>query len=540
MSDIIEPLKLATEVKDLPQAISALADFQPTEPQIVRTRFAPSPTGYLHVGGLRTALFAYLYAKHHQGQFILRIEDTDQARFIEGAIEKLAEVMQEMGLHYDEGVFVEDGKLVNKGDYGPYQQSERKAIYREYADQLIKSGHAYYCFCDEKRLSELRKEQEALKQPPRYDKKCRYLSEVEVGTNLDAGKPYVIRQAIPEDGQTTIRDLVYKDIVIDNKILDDQVLLKSDGFPTYHLAVVVDDHLMQITHVIRGEEWIPSAPKHVLLYKAFNWDAPHFAHLPLLLNKDRSKLSKRQGDVAVEDYLAKGYLKEALINFVAMLGWNPKTNQEIFSMDELISQFDLTKVNKASAVFDVEKLDWINGHYLRKLTLVELAQRALPYLLKAELISRTEKEDEFKTVTGRIVKLEFIEKMIALEQERLKKLSELTDRVPYFFDQPKYDPQILIWKKSNLERTRENLSGLLQTMQNLTDSDFTRENMEAKIKAFIAEKGTDNGSVLWPMRVALSGMEASPGPFEIAEVLHFGYGKYEVLQRLETALNSLK
>ena len=506
--------------------------------QIVRTRFAPSPTGFLHVGGLRTAMFSYLFAKHNKGQFILRIEDTDRARFIEGAIEKLVHVINGMGLHYDEGVFTEDGKLVNKGDYGPYTQSERKEIYRPYAEQLIASGHAYYCFCDEKRLEQLRKEQEALKQPPRYDKKCRYLSKLEVETNLKAGQPYVVRQAIPEDGQTIINDLVYKEIKVENAILDDQVLLKSDGFPTYHLAVVVDDHLMQVTHVIRGEEWIPSTPKHLLLYKAFNWDAPAFAHLPVLLNRDRTKLSKRQGDVAVEDYLAKGYLKEAIINYIALLGWNPKSSQEIFSLEELIEQFDLEKVNKSSPIFDVDKLDWMNSLYIRKLTTPELTKLIIPYLVLGELIK--EEQGSFVTADGKVVSIEYLEKVTALEQERLKKLIEISDRVKYFFSKPEYDPQILIWRKSNLETTRLSIQGLKEIFTNLPDEEFTKAKLEEIIKKFIAEKELDNGSVLWPLRVSMSGMEASPGPFEITEVLHFGYGKEEIIARLDLALKKLE
>ncbi len=505
--------------------------------QTIRTRFAPSPTGFLHVGGLRTALFSYLFAKGNKGQFILRIEDTDRARFIEGAIEKLVHTLTFMGLQYDEGVFSEDHKLVSKGEFGPYTQSERKEIYRPYAEQLIESGHAYYCFCDEKRLDELRKEQEALKQPPRYDKKCRYLSKSEVDTNISAGLPYVIRQAIPEDGQTIITDLVYKEIKVENAVLDDQVLLKSDGFPTYHLAVVVDDHLMQVSHVIRGEEWIPSTPKHILLYKAFNWDAPQFAHLPILLNKDRSKLSKRQGDVAVEDYLAKGYLKEALINYVALLGWNPKTEQEIFSIDELIEQFDIEKVNKSSPIFDVDKLDWVNSLYIRKLQIPELTKLVTPFLESAGLIR--EEQGSYKCGDDTEVTTEYLEKVTALEQERLKKLSEIPDRVKYFFSKPEYDPQILIWRKSNLETTRLAITGLKEMFVDFSDEDFTRAKAEEKIKQFIANKGLDNGSVLWPLRVALSGMEASPGPFEITEVLHYGYGKDEILARLDLALRKL-
>ena len=506
--------------------------------QKVRTRFAPSPTGYLHVGGLRTALFAYLFAKHNNGDFVLRVEDTDQARFIEGAIEKLINILNDIGLKYDEGLFVENDKIVSKGSHGPYLQSQRKDIYKEHAEKLVSEGHAYYCFCDEKRLEELRKEQEALKQPTRYDRKCRNLSKAEVQENLSKGLGYVIRQAIPIDGQTIVKDLVFKDIVWENKALDDQVLMKSDGFPTYHLAVVVDDHLMQISHVIRGEEWIPSTPKHVLLYKAFGWQAPEFAHLPLLLNKDRSKLSKRQGDVAVEDYLAKGYLKEALINFIALLGWNPKTDQEIFSMQELTEQFDLAKVNKSGSIFDVEKLNWLNNLYIRKISVADLTNLLIPYLTSANLISVTDKKVVAKN--GKQVSKEFLEAIAKIERERLNALSEIGERVGYFFEQPKYLPEILIWKKSDLNQTKNALKKTLEFLETLPEDVFAGTDLEAKLKEFIQASGFDNGSVLWPLRVALSGLEKSPSPFEIMAVLHLGYGKFEILQRLESALKMLE
>lgn len=501
----------------------------------IRTRFAPSPTGYLHVGGLRTALFSYLYAKKHKGDFILRIEDTDQARFIEGAIEKLTESLHAVGLDYDEGIFVDGGKLVSRGEYGPYQQSQRKEIYREHALELIKTKQAYYCFCDEKRLDEIRKEQTALKKPTLYDRKCRNLSPEEVAAVLEKNSPYVVRQAIPEEGQTVVNDLVYGKIVLENKLLDDQVLLKSDGFPTYHLAVVVDDHLMQISHVIRGEEWIPSTPKHLLLYKSFGWQAPEYAHLPLLLNKaDRSKLSKRQGDVAVEDYLQKGFLKEALINFIALLGWNPKTDQEIFTLDELVEQFDLSKVNKSGAVFDVEKLEWINNHYIKSMETSKLLELILPYLVTAGLI--TQDGNNIVSKSGKDLSYEFLLAIIDIEKERLKKLSEIGERVGYFFDKPNYEPQLLIWRKANLEDTRNNITELLEYISNLSEEDFSLQSFEEKIKLFISQNNKDNGSVLWPLRVALSGMEKSPSPFEIAAVLFKGYGKQEILERLKQAL----
>lgn len=513
--------------------------------QVVRTRFAPSPTGYLHIGSLRTALFSYLFAKRNVGKFILRIEDTDQARFVEGAIEQLINVMEQLGIKYDEGVIVENGKLVDLGELGPYQQSKRTAIYKEYAQKLVDGGHAYYCFCDQARLEELHKEQQALKKPTMYDRKCRYLSKDEINANIAKKMPHVIRQAIPESGHTTVKDLVYKEIVWENKLLDDQVLLKSDGFPTYHLAVVVDDHLMQITHVTRGEDWIPSTPKHVLLYKAFNWDAPVFAHFPLILNRDKTKLSKRQNDVAVEDYLKKGYLKEALVNFVALLGWNPKTEQEIFSIDELIEKFEFSKINKSGAVFDIEKLNWINGLYIRELHLEKLTEMLLPYLLESGLISKTgsasENGEEFLSKSGTKISKEFISAVIALEKERLKVLGEISNRVAYFFQRPEYQPQLLIWKKANLNETRSGLTAIMNFIKNLPEDDFkNRKIINDKAIAYIAENNMDNGTVLWPLRVALSGMEFSPNPFEIMEVMFSAYGREEIIARIEQALKILE
>lgn len=495
-------------------------------PKTVRTRFAPSPTGMMHIGSVRTALFAYLFAKNQGGEFVLRIEDTDRARFVDGAIEQIVSLLNRLGLRYDEGVAVADGAITHIGHLGPYLQSERLSIYNEYAKQLIESGHAYYCFCDAARLAELRTQQEALKLAPMYDRKCRFLGQEEIKDNLAQGMKYVIRQAIPEDGTTTGHDLVYGQITWENRLIDDQVLVKSDGFPTYFLAVVVDDHLMEISHVIRGEEWLPSTPKHLLLYRAFNWEPPVFAHLPIVLNKDRSKLSKRQGDVAAQDYLDKGYLEEALLNFLALLGWNPKTEQEIFSLDELVAQFDFSKVNKSAAVFDVEKLDWINGMYIRALDDDRLAELVRPYLSQAGFVSD---------------KPGFIKKIAVIEKDRLKKLSEITERVGFFFTTPTYLPEILIWRKSSLEQTKANLSAVLAELQTYADDDFaSREILESKTKAFIADKGLDNGSVLWPLRVALSGAQFSPSPFEIAEILYDGYGKQEIVQRVERAITSLE
>ncbi len=497
----------------------------------VRVRFAPSPTGYVHIGSLRTALFSFLYARHNQGTNILRIEDTDQNRYVEGAVENLLRVMKHMGIEFDEGYYLDDsGHVQERGDKGPYLQSKRLDIYHKYAEELIEKGSAYYCFCSEERLEEVRKEQTALKKPPMYDRLCRSLTKEQVASKLEefktAGKRPVVRQAIPLEGSTTIHDLIYGDITYEHKTLDDQVILKSDGFPTYHLAVVVDDHLMEISHVIRGEEWIPSTPKHILLYQSFGWQAPQFAHLPLILNPDKSKLSKRQGDVAVEDFLKKGYLKEALINFVAFLGWNPKTEQEVFTMNDLIAQFDLDKVNRAGAIFDLNKLDWMNSLYIRATDNSALADQLMPYWQEAGIDTAGQKHEYLEAIAG-------------LEKERLKKLSEIGERTRYFFFEPEYEGSLLVWKKSTPEATKAILSELKGLLAALEEGKFTKADLEAAIKQFITDKGYDNGSVLWPMRVALTGMQFSPPPFDVAATLALGKGKGSVVERIEKALSKL-
>ncbi len=499
------------------------------KPQKIRTRFAPSPTGFVHIGSLRTALFSFLYARHGKGTHILRIEDTDQNRFVEEALENLLTVMKEVGIEFDEGFYLsDDGKVTERGDHGPYVQSKRLEKYHEAIQTLLETKNAYYCFCSQERLDELRKEQTALKKPPMYDRHCRNLSTDELKTKQEefkaTGKNPVVRFAMPLEGLTKVQDMVYGEIVYDNKLLDDQVILKSDGFPTYHLAVVVDDHFMEISHVIRGEEWLPSTPKHLLIYNALGWEPTKFAHLPLILNPDKSKLSKRQGDVSVEDFLKKGYLKEALINFVAFLGWNPKTDQEIFSLDELIGQFDLAKVNKSGAVLDLNKLDWINGLYIRSKPNIKLAELLKPYWQEQGI-----EVAKFKD--------EYLEAIAALEKERLKKLSEIGDRTKYFFEQPKYEGKLLIWKKSDAEKTKLVLSGLTELFNQLTD--LSKEKLEIDIKAFIEKNSYDNGSVLWPLRAALTGMDKSPGPFEVASTLALGLGKEEIIKRLEAANKKL-
>lgn len=484
----------------------------------IRVRIAPSPTGFVHIGNLRTILFNYFYARQQGGTFVIRIEDTDQKRFVPGALEHLLSTLQQLGLEHDEGpVLTPEGKLSEKGPLGPYIQSQRLELYKTYAEQLLESGHAYFCFCTAERLEEMRKQQSAAKQTPKYDRHCLKLSADEVKAKREAGEQHVIRMHVP-DGATSFHDVVRGKITIDHREVDDQVLMKSDGFPTYHLAVVVDDHLMQITHVIRGEEWLPSTPKQILLYHMFGWDVPHFAHLPLLLNPDKTKLSKRQGDVAVEDYLKKGYLVPALLNFIGTLGFNPKGDQEIYQLSELISLFDLSKVNSAGAVLNVEKLDWMNHQYLMKLDQPELTAAARPFL----------------TTT---VENELVQRALLIERERVNRLNEFEEKIqPYLFA-IEYDKALLTWKKSTPEDALQQLSSLRQLIADFEPVTFTQINLlETAIREYISNRGLQNGNVLWPLRVALSGAEKSASPFELLWVLQ----KDAALARIDTAISLLK
>ncbi|OGL98017.1 glutamate--tRNA ligase [Candidatus Uhrbacteria bacterium RIFOXYB2_FULL_45_11] len=471
----------------------------------VVTRFAPSPTGYLHVGGLRTALYSYLFAKQQKGTFILRIEDTDQTRLVPGAVEALITTLTTMGLPPDKGPFI---------------QSERLALYREHTQRLLDHGHAYYCFCSKERLLVLREEQQATKSPMKYDRACLHLSKEDIDQKLAENVPHVVRLLVPE-GKTTFTDEIRGEITIENKEVDDQVLLKTDGFPTYHLAVVVDDNDMAVTHIIRGDEWISSVPKHIILYNMFGFPIPKFAHLPLILNPDKSKLSKRQGDVAVEDYLAKGFLKEALINFVALLGFNPTADREIYTLEELIAFFDLSKINKSGAVFDHDKLNWMNGMYLRTKTTQELIELSKPFLKTSNVI----------------IDDAFFARIVEIEKERLVTLQELADRAQEYSQTIAYDASLLIWKKADTEDAKMHLIALKSVIANLDESVFSdRALVETAIKKYIEEGSFQNGNVLWPLRAALSNKEKSPNPFELIWM----FGKDESLKRIDQALSLLK
>ncbi|MCX6745313.1 MAG: glutamate--tRNA ligase [Candidatus Parcubacteria bacterium] len=491
--------------------------------QQVRTRFAPSPTGSLHVGNLRTAILAYILAKQHKGQFILRIEDTDRERYIQGAMEKLLTILQEFGLEYDEGPELKNGKIIQKGKFGPYIQSLRLDIYKEYAQELLENGHAYRCFCSSERLTKMREEQQKNNLPPKYDRTCLHLTPQEIQKKLDEKLPYVIRMKIPDNQTIAFDDIVRGHVEFNSNDVDDQILMKSDGFPTYQFAVVVDDHLMQISHVIRGEDWVSSTPKHLLLYQYFGWEPPLFAHMSLLLNPDRTKLSKRKGDVAAEDFLTKGYLKESLINFIATIGWSEEagSEEEIYSLKELIKKFDLSRLTKAGAIFNLEKLDWLNAHYIRAKSIKELTALCLPYL------------NQVKPNISR----ELAEKIVTIEQERLKKLEDIKQNASFLINEEiTYQPELLVWKKSTPSQTKENLGKLITFIQDLRNSDYkTAKGLEEKVITWIKENNYGVGDMLWPMRVALSGQQNSPSPFEIAWVL----GKKITLQRLSLAQSKL-
>lgn len=474
----------------------------------VRVRFAPSPTGFLHVGGLRTALYNFLFARHNSGQFLLRIEDTDQSRKVEGAVENLIETLRWAGIEYDEG----PGK---DGGCGPYTQSERLPIYHEHVKRLVSEGNAYHCFCTQERLEQVRKQQQAMKLPPAYDRHCRDLPREESDKRRQAGEPNVIRMKVPIGGEMTFKDLIRGNVTIAHKVLDDQVLLKSDGFPTYHLAVVVDDHLMKISHVIRGEEWLPSTPKHIMLYRYFGWNVPAFAHLPLLLNPDRTKLSKRQGDVAVEDYRKKGYLKEAIVNFVSFLGWNPGDERELFTLDDLVRDFTLERVGKSGAVFNVEKLNWLNQQHLRLKPNEEIAALVSPMLAEAGVPKQSDS---------------YLLAVIALMKERVTVTPDFIEFAGYFFRDPaEYD------EKGKQKHWNESAKNALATLAGRLDSlaTFTAQSIEEILRILAEELNTSAGKLIHPTRLALSGRVVGPGLFEMMELL----GKDTVVRRLRRAVD---
>ena len=483
----------------------------------VRLRFAPSPTGYLHIGGLRTALYNYLFAKKHNGKFILRIEDTDRTRFVEGAIENLLESLEWSGISPDEGVCLEDGKIVQKGDCGSYIQSERLDIYKKYVDQLVEEGHAYYCFCSKDRLDKVREEQKIKGLMPKYDGLCRSLSKEEIEEKIAKGEEYVIRLKLPHNTDISFHDMARGNITINTKDIDDQVLLKSDGFPTYHMAVVVDDHLMGITHIVRGEEWLSSTPKHVYLYDVFGWDKPEYVHLPTVLNKERKKLSKRHGDVSVGDFKSKGYLPEGLVNYLALVGWTPESNQEIFSMDQLIEEFSFERVSSTGGIFDPDKLDWVNAHHIKDYDLDRLTELTIPYLKEAGLIDDKLVEERY----------DWIKTIVETLKEGTAKLSDFPAKAEIFFKEevePEDDQALEMLKGDQLPALIEAFRAELAAVEEV-DQDFSTSVMKRIQKA----TGIKGKNLFMPTRILLSGECHGP---ELTSIIYI-LGKDKILGRLD-------
>jgi len=479
----------------------------------VRVRYAPSPTGYIHIGNLRTALYNYLFARHQHGDFILRIEDTDRTRYVSGAVENLIYTLDWAGLDYDEGP-------VKDGTYGPYMQSERLDIYKKHSDILLEKKKAYYCFCTPERLSALREEQQKQKVPfAKYDKHCLHLPEEEIKRNLSDGIPHVIRLNVEPGKTIKFHDFIRNDVEFSSDVIDDQILIKSDGFPTYHLANVVDDHLMEISHVIRGEEWLPSTPKHILLYDAFGWELPVFAHLPLLLNPDRSKLSKRQGDVAVEDYKKKGYLKEALLNFIALLGWTAGDDKEYYDMDELIQSFSLERVNNSGAIFDTDRLNWLNAEHLRKKSDEEILK-----MLRDELKDSKYSSLEFSD--------EYLISVIKVMRERVSFIKEIYEKGFYFFEEPESYEEASV-KKGWKEQSPDILKKYAEKISSIENP--TREDFEKVLNDVATEMNVGKGNVIHPLRLAVSGVSGGPGINDIVYII----GKEKTINRILKIINKL-
>ena len=478
----------------------------------VRTRFAPSPTGRMHVGNLRTALYAYLVAKHEGGDFILRIEDTDQERYVEGAVDIIYRTLQKTGLIHDEGPDKDGG-------CGPYVQSERQAqgIYLKYAKELIDTGEAYYCFCDKERLEGLKKVV-AGKEIHVYDKHCLHLSKEEVEEKLAAGVPYVIRQNNPTEGTTTFEDEIYGDITVDNAELDDMILIKSDGYPTYNFANVVDDHLMGITHVVRGNEYLSSSPKYNRLYEAFGWEVPVYIHCPLITDENHQKLSKRCGHSSFEDLVEQGFLTEAIVNFVALLGWSPADNQEIMTLEELVEKFDYHHMNKSPAVFDYTKLKWMNGEYIKKMDFDKFYEMALPYIKEV------------------ITKDYDLKKIAHMVQTRIEIFPDIRDHIDFFEELPEYDVAMYTHKKmkTNAQTSLEVLQEILPVLE--AQEDYSNDALYQTLLKYVEQKGCKNGYVMWPIRTAVSGKQMTPGgATELMEVL----GKEESLARIRKGIELL-
>lgn len=475
----------------------------------IRTRFAPSPTGYMHIGNLRTALYEYLIAKSQGGKFILRIEDTDQGRLVEGATDIIYNTLKMTGLHHDEGPDV-------GGAFGPYIQSERMGMYMDYAKELVEKGEAYYCFCTKERLEALKENNGEGAAFAKYDRHCFHLTKEEVQGKLDAGEPFVIRQKMPEEGTTTFHDMVYGEITVENKELDDQILMKADGFPTYNFANVVDDHLMKITHVVRGSEYLSSTPKYNLLYQAFGWDAPVYVHLPAVMRDAHHKLSKRHGDKSFEDLVREGYLVEAIVNYIALLGWSPSDNTEIFTLQELEEKFDIAGLSKSPAIFDIKKLTWMNGEYMKAMEFEKFYALAEPKLREA--LGETQLDGK---------------KIAVLLQKRLETLNDIPALVAFFKELPTYGTELYTHKKMKTDDAiaLTSLQAAIPVLKELTE--WSETTIHDRLIALVGEMGIKNGQLLWPVRTALSGEPTSPGgAIELADIL----GKEETLRRLEKGI----
>lgn len=479
----------------------------------IRTRFAPSPTGYMHIGNLRTALYEYLIAKSQNGKFILRIEDTDQERLVQGATDVIYNTLKMTGLKHDEGPDI-------GGEYGPYIQSERMGLYMDYAKELIEKGQAYYCFCSKERLSSLKSSNEKGDAFAKYDRHCLGLSAEQIQQNLEAGIPFVIRQKMPTEGTTTFHDVVYGDITVENEELDDQILMKADGYPTYNFANVVDDHLMKITHVVRGSEYLSSTPKYNLLYEAFGWEAPVYVHLPAVMRDAHNKLSKRHGDKSFEDLVNEGYLVEAIVNYIALLGWSPSDNTEIFSLSELEKAFTIEGLSKSPSIFDIKKLTWLNGEYIKNMKPDDF------YILVENRLKEAIKNTSLD-----------LKKIALLLQKRLETLNDIPRLVDFFDKLPEYSTDLYIHKK--MKTTKEialsSLKAALPVLENL--SDWTETAIHDTLMDLVQKLGIKNGQLLWPVRTALSGEPTSPGgAMELADIL----GKQESLNRIQIGISKLE
>jgi glutamyl-tRNA synthetase len=483
-----------------------------------RLRFAPSPTGFQHIGGFRTALFSWLYARHRGGQFLLRIEDTDMARTVEGSVEDFLQGLAWLHMDIDEGPVI-------GGPYGPYSQVQRKAIYQHYAHQLIETGHAYRCYCTAERLDRMRKEQEAQKLPPRYDRHCRYLSAEERAAKEAEGISWTVRFAMPVDGETVVPDQIHGDMVFKNADLDDMIILKSNGLPPYHLAATVDDHLMGITHVLRGEEWISSAPRHIQIYKALGWEPPLYYHVPNVLGKDKKKLSKRRNAPSWSDYKREGYLPEAVFNFLALLGWSYDDKTELFTQEDLIRVFTLDRIGVSSGIYDPEKLLWMNGVYIRQLSLDDLLERTLPYL------ERPESEGGLPESIERPLDRDYTRRVLALEQERLKTLGAASAAIAFFYVKNlSYEKTLLIQKGMDVARTRSALERAHSLLAHLAA--WTHEDMEPPMRELAKTLEVKTGQLFGSVRVAVSGSTTTPPLFQMMEVL----GREVTLARISQAI----